>query len=394
LTVRCTGGTSAPKPGTEAVVRYTAGLLGAIFAAYDLVWLIPVIPFVGLADLPLASFCATDTPAMPTFTQAEINAFNSFNITSPDWLPGLAKLKDAALNLIWTDACECTTGTVIPVAAPTQPAGSATPIYVPTAIGKCGTDSRQVIGLNQAAGSKSTFGLLPAGLNITTAVFRVTLTNNTAGGAYALDYSYQDADTTVHNFNILPSVTPPVLSSINTVNFPKPIRPQSLTLRINGPGNPTDHTDALIAIDAYCNGVVPTLQQPCCPPDPSANARLDAILNMVTLLQRQLAPFAYIEGSVHAGLSGSGTIAIQGLLGVKVDVTTLPGSLGESGVLPVELFDVGYVTFGTSAGYQSSNRIEHDPQIIVPPRGSIYTTLAYDLHPGVAATITELGREP
>jgi len=50
---------------------------------------------------------------------------------------------------------------------------------------------------------------------------------------------------------------------------------------------------------------------------------------MVTLIQRQAAPFGYVPGAIHAGLTGTGVIAIQGLIGCKVDITTLPTQLGD-----------------------------------------------------------------
>jgi len=55
-------------------------------------------------------------------------------------------------------------------------------------------------------------------------------------------------------------------------------------------------------------------------------AQLDQLMAMVTLIQRQAAPFGYVPGAIHAGLTGTGVIAIQGLIGCK-SVTTLPTQL-------------------------------------------------------------------
>lgn len=115
---------------------------------------------------------------------------------------------------------------------------------------------------------------------------------------------------------------------------------------------------------------------------------------MVTLIQRQSVPFAYVPSTAHVGLSGAGTLAISGLLGAKIAVTTLPSALGRQSTTPEEIFDAGFITFGTPDGYPSSFRLEHNPQLILPARCSAFTQLAYDLHPGVVITITELRREP
>jgi len=61
---------------------------------------------------------------------------------------------------------------------------------------------------------------------------------------------------------------------------------------------------------------------------------------------------------------------------------------------PDEHFDLGFLTFGTPDGYPTSIRIDHNPQLALPARCGAYTDLAYTLHPGVVATITELRREP
>ncbi len=113
----------------------------------------------------------------------------------------------------------------------------------------------------------------------------------------------------------------------------------------------------------------------------------------MTLIQRQAVPFAYINGAVHSDLSGAGAFAISGILGVRMEVTTLPGYLGRLGSSPTEYFDAGFVTFGTADGYPHSIRVEHNPQVELPARCSAFTQFAYDLQPGVVIRVTELVRE-
>ena len=149
-----------------------------------------------------------------------------------------------------------------------------------------------------------------------------------------------------------------------------------------------------LVFDITCNGQPGQAVQPCCPPDPTAAGKLDSILRAVTLIQRQSVPFAYVASTAHSGLSGTGSIAVQGLIGVAVDVTTIPVALGVSAGTPLEYFDLGYVTFGTADGYQHSVRIEHPAQLVIPPFAGVFTSLAYTLHSGVVVTLTELVREP
>jgi len=147
-------------------------------------------------------------------------------------------------------------------------------------------------------------------------------------------------------------------------------------------------------IEAFCGGAAPGgTQQPCCPPDAATQAQLDQILQLVTIIQRQAAPFAYVYGANHTALSGHGSFAVSALIGVSVDVTTLPASYGQRDGSPVELFDIGYVTLGTADGYETSRRIDHDGALVLPPAAGAFTSVGYTLSPGVVVSIRELVRE-
>jgi len=75
-------------------------------------------------------------------------------------------------------------------------------------------------------------------------------------------------------------------------------------------------------------------------------------------------------------------------------MTLGPGFLGQEGTSPTEYFDAGFLTWGTPDGWPQSFRLDHDPTLNFPRRAGLFTTLDYDLHPGVTVTITELVREP
>ncbi len=150
-----------------------------------------------------------------------------------------------------------------------------------------------------------------------------------------------------------------------------------------------DHT-----FDFYCGGSLPTVAEtPCCPPDQIATGLLYQILNLVTLQQRQTNAFAYIAGSSHAGLTGSGTIAVQGILGALLNVSGLSHYSSDDGE-PVTYFRVGDIRFGTDDGYTERVYVDTDSQVIFPASSGVYTVIAYNLEPEVTMTLTELIREP
>ena len=393
MTSACGGGTSAAKPGTDVIVRYSAGLLAAIFAVLDIPWLIPVIPLVGLADIPVASFCASDPPAIPTFTSAESDAILNLSFGA-DFDSGLAKLKDLALHSIWYDLCECTSGTLAPFVAPTPPAG--TPIYQvprPGLVGNCGqTGPFSTFSLCGGNNSGLVFSLVPFnGLNVTGAQVTLRRYASTGGGQTAVfTLNWYDATHIIRNDTLTIGSSDATYTQFVGPPPAGAMFAGALVQGLSG-GCSTYET----TIELFCNGSGPTtVQQPCCPPDVSTQSQLDAILRMVTLIQRQEVPFAYVASTAHAGLTGAGSIAIQGLLGASVNCTTIPASYGREDTSPTEYFDLGFVSFSTPDGYPTSYRLDKQKRLCLPSRAGLYTQLDYDLSPGVVVTITELLREP
>ena len=113
----------------------------------------------------------------------------------------------------------------------------------------------------------------------------------------------------------------------------------------------------------------------------------------MNLIQRQLAPFAYVHGTVHTGISGNGQLAVSGLLGVAVDVTTLPARAGRTSGDPDQLYDVGWINVGTADGFGPRQFISSNPFILRPVPGDM-TLIGYSIPADVVVTITELVREP
>lgn len=391
MTAICGGGTSGPKTGVAAVVDYSSGLIASILASRGLNWLIPVIPLAGLPPLILSSFCAADPPAIPTFTSAETNALIQLTFGA-DFDSGLSKLGDLILHSIWYDACQCTSGSLTTFPTVTPPAG--TPITVVANTPVAAPCQTQVTTDTIVAGSNASHVLTPSVAGLTPTGVQLI-----ADGVVA-DATQNETHQLVGLNQAGGTVFLQSLSVTQASPGPKtgfwllPPGIVSLTLALNSAGI-TGHSYVFTdTVNVFCGGQRPGVtQQPCCPPDVASQATLDAILKMVTLIQRQAVPFAYIPSTTHATLSGAGSFAISGLIGAAVHVTTLPTQIGREGTSPTEYFDMGFITFGTPDGYPSSYRLERESQVMLPTRCGAYTTIAYDLHPGVVATITELVRE-
>lgn len=393
MTAVCGGGASGPKVGVAAVVDYSAGLLAAIFAAYDIAWLIPVIPLVGLAPLTLNTFCASDPPAIPTFTAAETNALIGLQFGA-DFDSGLAKLKNLILNTIWYDACQCNSGALTPFAPPAAPTGTPITQFPRGAtVAPCGSYTSTGITITGVQSfSNRAFVLLTDKVATSFKVSDTTAISSGAGVGvkYTIQETVNGAATTTMTTDVFPaSGYHEFVGQIVNRNA------SEIHINVTAQGGAGVSTNQP-KLDVYCNGDNPTepTQQPCCPPDPSTQSYLDNILQLVTLIQRQVAPFAYVSGAAHGPLTGTGQLDISGLLGVKVLPSSIPGWAGVQAGDPDALWLDSWVTWGNGDGWTNREFLRSSPFVSLPALAGQYTKLGYSLADGLAVTITELLREP
>ncbi|HLZ25664.1 MAG TPA: hypothetical protein VKQ30_26360 [Ktedonobacterales bacterium] len=344
----------------------------------------------------LTTFCPNGPPAIPVF-----DAFDIAALLNPYYNTGQAaasqKLQDWLAAMLFWDLCECVTG-----ASPAPPTPALPPADMPT------VNPPQVVPpatSTPCAQSDSPAPQYPTSV----------------GHVWTLPFNYGSFTSVVLHIKNFKGVVGPFPDTVweivmapvsgtaplfdQTSTFPSgtgadptfAIPPGTYSITVAVTGVPAGATQTVeLAWELYCGGAPPpggAGQQPCCTED-SVKAEISQILKAITLIQRQLVPFAYVPGTVHPGLTGAGSFAIQGILGVSVNVTSVPGPIGQEGTTPAEYFDLGFITFGTADGYPHSVRLEHNPQLILPARCSAFTQLAYDLAPGAVVTINELLREP
>jgi hypothetical protein len=125
----------------------------------------------------------------------------------------------------------------------------------------------------------------------------------------------------------------------------------------------------------------------------SIAGQIGVLRSDVSLIQRQHVPFAYVPGTLHTGLSGSGTFTVQGILGLAVDSTAKPAYLSSDMAPVASWFKLGEISWGTADGWTARRVVTHDPHLFLEI-GADVTTCAYLFEPGVTANIRELIREP
>jgi hypothetical protein len=392
MTAECSGGTSAAKGGLAEFVAVSSGAIALALQRYGGSRLQFLIPLLGLPPLELGPFCASDPPALPTFTEDEVFSLLAVRLDA-DYVSGLAKARDFVLRILWFDLCECTSGTPVAFVEPTLPTNTPLPIgpaLDPAVACQSGGTPLTAFDLNSGSGNIGNSDF--RGLNATSV--RLTARKVQAGavhGNITWIAHWQTAPSSTFLYET--TYTHPPDGVDHEFLITPPAQAGYVIWEFLCTAGTTD--SAVVSWDWYCNGNSPTTTQtPCCPPDVSTQSYLDIILNMVTLIQRQAVPFAYVYGANHAGLTDSDEIAAQGLIGVSVDVTTLPDSYGRSAGTPEALFDVGFVSLGTADGWVESRRIDHDGSLVLPTSAGAFTRIGYTLAPGVEISIRELVREP
>jgi len=400
------GGPSQPKATSPAVSWLASVALGALLRKYGLDKAAAFAGFLDPLQLVTNVFCAVDPPSLPSIVAQDVIDLIGFDPLAK--LAAAQKFEQLLSHYAWFELCECVSGAQpAPTAPPAWPTTAPTAINVGVPNEPCSTCGGS--GLTFTAGTNRNVDVCgnhpssPAGLtNIlplpagATSV-RVRGTRHDAGATHAF-ISFNVQFWTQANGGSQITVSG---NTINTTGnqtaewvFAVPSNALGYTATLQGGINSqTDTAD--MTVDIFCDGAAPNgTEQACCSPDENLAAAVQQILQLVTLVQRQSVPFSYTAGAVHSGLSGNGEIAVQGLIGVLVEVTAEPSSVGASAGDPLTLWGVGTLRWGNADGFADRRFVSAETYVDFPAAAGQYTRLAYSLAPNVTVTITELEREP
>ena len=393
MTALCAaGGPSQAKAAFGLFQSVSPMALSATMNNWPTPWAVAAAAYLGTIAYDLSQFCATDPPATPTLTAGDY--FDLITLANPvAHLLAVKKFEDWIGSRLWFDFCECVSGAQpSPPTAPTKPTGwpAANPLPGTSGVQICHVIPNSGPGNVMGFSPGNTFDRIFYGAEATS--LRIVAEHTLVGGGVHPDafveLYWRDAG---GNILLIEHTLIPADGVDHVFDFNLPPSSADVICNVSYAVNSADTMNLYGYL--YCGGV-PGQTAGCCPPDPLISGQIDLILQMVTLLQRQVAPFAYVYGANHTALSGQGSISVTGLIGVSVDVTTTPaGTSSEDGV-PVQYFDLGYVTLGTADGYSTSRRIDHDGTLFVPASAGLYTLIGYTLGAGVVADIRELVREP
>ncbi len=393
----CSSGISREKAGLATSIVVDQAYIRSLLPA-GLAWLYPYLPWMhGLEIGDVGAFCSVDPPTWTVPTGAQIFDFiTGGNFANVNLVQQF--IQDVTRAYLWYSLCECASVTTpAPPTAPTAPTGlpavNPPTVVQPNVAEPCLISpwlQQNIAGLSGSTG----FIMLPQTTGLSVFMDSVANPAPTAGfQSYGLTPQWWVPSPLAFVRGDARIVVPYTASTHQTLDPPAGATALIVNLDQNGP--PYNFGSFLdLTVRIYCNGDLPTgVNSPCCPPDPILHATLLQMNQTLQLLQRQLAPFAYVSGPVHSGLSGTGTVAVSGILGVLLNIS-IPSRAGLIAGTPQTSYDVGWINFGTADGYELKRPLRSDSQLVFPEVAGTWTIVGYTLLQGVTMTITELRREP
>jgi hypothetical protein len=425
VTALCGGGVSGPKAGVAETIIFTTSALASILNNRGGAWANIVAPLLGVLAYQATELCTVDPPADPGMT-----ADDYLHLLRLDDLAAVsiatAKLAELAKRAIWYEVCECkTVATPLPPADLVAPPPDVGSPYAPGS-GSCFQFTHQLEFPYIAVAGQNTSVFtypLPDAVTFTatasnwTGSFKVvprptqwTHLNYTVEALTPYSGTKQNAEFAVVGLTALSGTfmfgtwgtllvdlpgdpAPTYGRTIDTTGSPAPLDASfnylAVAYRRFGAANfPAEYR---FSLEGFCGA--PGGFEAACLADASTTALLQQILKLLTLVQRQHVPFAYVPGLEYPGLTGNGEISFSDpILRAKIELTTLPGHYGMAEGHPDAIFDVGYVALGTADGFERARPIANSPMLL-QVAGDV-TKIGYSLNVGVVAKITTYSREP
>ena len=416
MTARCGGGTSATRPGV-AQQNVVGGALITEGLAQLSPWLIPAAALIDGFMYEATNQCSGDPPPMPVWdaSDAEIIALG---LLAPTAQQTLTKINNLLLNWAWDQFCTCTGGvTPTPTPTPAPPPSTTSPSvsttqacfvgsyndFIPVIASSTVPQSQrpdlfpQLFGRSQSTQSVADGGgsYLEYSLdNRTSFTFQYKLSANTQSST-----SYNPLGRlVVSDANLLDIAFWELERPDDTIGqgqwqFTFPSNARWLRFETGYLNNDATYGRQAgpnaTAIQVYCGGQNPTSLQSCCPPDPALTLAVQNLIQLVQNLAKPAKP-SYTKGTVHTGITGAGTLAISGLAGVLVDITTgVPTNPQLPGTPPYE-FSVGWMSVSDPDGMIDEKRITRQHQVWISGLTPYATVFGYYLNAGFTINVTEL----
>lgn len=434
MTAVCGGGTSEAKPGFNQTVIVTGAIVEGSLVISGLEAIAALIsPFLAGTVYDLTTFCNVDPPADPGLTTQDLLDLTNWRDPSRS-IPALGKLRTWFESWYWYDVCRCTSTPQPTAPTPSNPGNVvSTNPGLPVSSSPCWNVTRQFVTVASPNNTTTenadlstlmlpnlapslpngtfspgtplavTLYTIPTGArDITFTISSVPDITNSSTFAEAFLYFFDSTGLLLHvaNSQISETLLEPQLitggTHPNTAHWPGSVPTNAVYWAVQFSSQNTVSTTITLTLQFSCAAGASLDTQPCCPPDPSIDTRLQQIYGLLQSIYQGLPTpvHSYADGTAHAGLSGNGTVTLVGApLAIRVNITTDSPALGLGAGNPTYLFDRGFIVpVVNNAPIRGESRLVYNPQMF--PLPALTEQIGYSLHPGIVATVTELVAGP
>lgn len=363
--------------------------------------------------LNLNDICSQAAPTFPTLTNEDW-----FNVLSPvhtgDYALSVQRFQQWVTAYMWPTWCQCNDGGAPAGSSPTGIPDIDSNPGIPTATG--GSHCSDVTKSFTQPGVGTGGPFTDYTLDWFPATQSVTVTPNVSGapttaqlmpsGVTNFRYAYSAPPqsgivTTPGIQGRFYDVSGAVVGNIGgpgCVDCALPLTPQTVpatavSWNLFGHSPNTAPYSATLQYQFDCGGSGPTqLTQPCCPPDPILEYKLNQILNVVLNLTSGggvQPPVSWHDGTRHSGLRGAGSFLINAAaIGIRFEVTTPPGGVNVDPGNPDFYWDMGFWTPYALTSPMRGGRLVFLKQSVVLPEFT--DQIGYTLKHGTVLDAVEL----
>lgn len=378
---------------------FLAGALADIMVANGMGWAASLAAGMGMLSFDVNTLCVSDPPPLPTVDAARIASY--FNPLNPS---GAAYLRNdftaIALHMLWPTLCQCVSGPQPPAFPPMpQPGGYITDN--PTLTRATGTpcsstqlvfESKNFDAVGNITWDAQSSSAVPPGAQWIEIRQSGGFNDGTSTG-YPVTHYFDaigsgGAVLQRHEW-IQSSLTPASNRHVEQFTIPAGSATWRLTSHSDNSGQKNFGVD--IPADWFCSAAPPQLTTDCCPPDPILEQMIAQVLRIEQQILDALGGSpSYSHGAVHSARTGSASIPVTGLRGMRAHVTAGIPTIGQLPGNPPYEWNLGWMSVMTGDGMIEEKRLTRGDQVWLPLSMPLATTFGYYLNPGIVVDFTEL----
>ena len=406
----CGTGGGTIKPGYERAVYIGAASVEALAAEFGTPATAAILaPIIAAGTYDLLHICTNGDPGDPVLTvQDLVYALNPYDFVNSG--AAWQRIQQWFVHMMWPTWCDCANGTIPPPAtsAPLPAGGVNSGLPAGPSTKPCWQVQQTFTTPTNAVPVDVTDALMPSGTPLAVSgcfTGQPTHAPTMPSGVTHVTVQYAgDAlpSDNAHSYNLIGctfgptgvSNGPQLVIDISigaptsgTAVFALPTNTAAMLWSLNG----NEQHQLAVNLSFLCAGQDPNgVSTPCCPPDPLLDQKLTSIVQMLQVLGNHLVVgnASLVSSTVHAGLSGAGTITlVHACAAIRVNVTSSLTNWPANPGSPTYYLSLGFITSVAVGAPLKGWRLVYQSQTY--PLAPYADQIGYTLPPGVTIDIIE-----